>query len=509
MNVLVGGGESKWSAVEQTLGGIDVSSIRKWLVVSGLVVLQIMLGQGAMAQTDFNSAISSAWNRGDMATVRGLCNRVKWFGSPSMPMPPDLVLYCAKDVGDPSAMGALGSFYADKDSEHGFKRDWQQALYWSTESANRGYWYGMGILSQIYYFGLGVEKDLAKAYQWCESAAKAGAMFDHCKQVRSEAVAQGITLPPTASTPAASAVAPSVSVPANRDQSAPSLAFSKDTGANVSAAKRSTDVHQLFSQIDEDGRQALQAGLDCSDELRGFAKPSAASRDTFSTETEARFKAINAKCDGVWTAAFQKIFGDDQLRYLRCYCRIDIACSNGGPKWQTEWIERETRRGSLGKFGDILDYDRLVGGTLGDKRYVDSCASTRVRSLYPLFGKIQSRVWKGVSAFVEDLKQVRASVQEDDERKKRESDKAEEARQIKIASEERERRAISWRKTISPGMLTNKGKVLAVNGNQIRVRYQVCAATAVFGSARWISSACSDYEYREATFLREEIYPAK
>ena len=196
-----------------------MSSIRKWLVVSGLVLLQTMLGQGAMAQADFNGTISSAWNKGDMAAVRGLCSRVNWFVSPFMP--PNLVLYCAKDAGDPSAMGALGSYYMDTDGQRGFKQDWQQSLYWNTESANRGYFVGMGGLSVIYYNGLGVAKNLAKAYQWCESAIRAGVTYPHCEKVRSEAVAQGITLPPTASTPAASAVAPSSSVPANRDQSAP------------------------------------------------------------------------------------------------------------------------------------------------------------------------------------------------------------------------------------------------------------------------------------------------
>ena len=42
-----------------------MSSMRKWLVVSGLVVLQVMFGQGAMAQEGSKSPISSTWTKQD------------------------------------------------------------------------------------------------------------------------------------------------------------------------------------------------------------------------------------------------------------------------------------------------------------------------------------------------------------------------------------------------------------------------------------------------------------
>jgi hypothetical protein len=47
---------------KQPLGGIDVSSIRKWLVVTGLAVLQILFAQSAMAQGRYSI---EAWDSKD------------------------------------------------------------------------------------------------------------------------------------------------------------------------------------------------------------------------------------------------------------------------------------------------------------------------------------------------------------------------------------------------------------------------------------------------------------
>ncbi len=219
------------SRLESISGGRSVSAIRKWLAVSGLAILQALGAQDALAQNSSNAAIFSAWNKGDMATVRGLCNNVKWL---SPYMPPELVLYCAKDAGDPFAMGVLGHFYMTQNAQHGFKLDLQQALYWSTESAKRGNGLGMFNLAVIHYEGLGVPKSLAKASQWCESAIKANVQVDYCKKIGTEAAAQGLRLPPTASALVGGNGAPS-----------------KPTGSTVEANMTSPEaIHLLARRYD-------------------------------------------------------------------------------------------------------------------------------------------------------------------------------------------------------------------------------------------------------------------